>query len=189
MASEKWSGKGTVTTEAGPRTDEKLRELVALHDEIDRETRALALVHTDRLQCRRGCHECCVDELTVTQIEALRIRRAHPELLATGKPHPVGACVFLDDAGACRVYAERPLVCRSQGLPLQIFFEDEEGEIEERRDICPLNLDGGPPLASLSEEKLWLVGVHELRLASIDEACGGSDEARVALRDLFARKT
>ena len=73
--------------------DRALAELVALHDDLDRETRALAALHAGRLQCRRGCHDCCVDELTVTRIEALRIERAHPELLATGIPHRVGACV------------------------------------------------------------------------------------------------
>ncbi len=171
------------------RMDEAFRDLVALHDEVDRETRALAAVHADRLQCRRGCHACCVDELTVTQIEAERIRRAQPELLATGAPHPVGACAFLDGEGACRIYAERPLVCRSQGLPLQIFFEDEEEQIEERRDICPLNLAGGPPLESLPEAACWLVGPHELRLTILDERAGGSDEARVGLRDLFRTRS
>lgn len=167
-------------------SDEALEELDRLHAEIDRESAALGLLHRDRLQCRRGCHACCVDELTVTRIEAERIRRAHPALLAAGRPHAPGACAFLDDDGACRIYAERPAVCRSQGLPLRLFFEDEAGEIEERRDICPLNLEGGPPLDALPEEHLWLVGIHELRLAAIDEAAGGSDDTRVALRDLFA---
>lgn len=186
------SGGGESGDEVGEEVGESvaggaLRELIALHDEVDRETRALAVVHADRLQCRRGCHDCCVDELTVTQVEAERIRRAHPELLATGTPNPVGACAFLDDEGACRVYAERPLVCRVQGLPLRIFFEDEREEIEERRDICPLNLEGGPPLDSLPDEQCWLVGLYELRLATLDERAGGSDEARVRLRDLFTK--
>lgn len=166
-------------------SDDALGALVELHARIDREARALAAVHGNRLQCRRGCHGCCVDELTVTRIEAERIRRAQPELLAQGRPHPKGACAFLDEEGACRIYAERPAVCRSQGLPLRMLFEDEMGEIEERRDVCPLNLDGGPPLDALPEDALWLVGIHELQLASIDEAAGGSDGTRVALRDLF----
>jgi len=170
----------------GPGDD--LEELAALHAEVDAAARALALCHADRLQCRLGCHACCVDELTVTRIEAERIRRAHPQLLATGVPHPVGGCAFLDAEGACRIYAERPLVCRTQGLPLRMFFEDEVGEIEERRDICPLNLEGGPPLEQLADDALWLVGVHELRLAAIDAAAGGSDETRIRLRDLFARQ-
>ncbi len=171
-----------------PRSGDEIEAVTALHAEVDEAALALALRHADRLQCRRGCHACCVDELTVTRIEAEQIRRAHPGLLATGPPHPVGACAFLDAEGACRIYAERPLVCRTQGLPLQMFFEDEAGEIEERRDICPLNLEGGPPLEALAEEALWLVGVHELRLSSIDEAAGGSDETRIRLRDLFARE-
>ncbi len=162
------------------------RALAELHAAVDREAEALARVHAGRLQCRRGCAGCCVDDLTVTRIEAEGIRRAHPELLASGEPHPVGACAFLDGAGACRVYAERPLVCRTQGLPLRLFFEDEAGEIEERRDICPLNQAGGPPLDRLSDDALWLVGVHELRLTTLDEAHGGSEETRVRLRDLFA---
>ncbi|MEZ4282167.1 MAG: YkgJ family cysteine cluster protein [Myxococcota bacterium] len=165
-----------------------LRLLAALHAEVAAAAQVLALRHADRLQCRRGCHGCCVDDLTVTRVEAERIRRAHPALLAEGAPHPLGACAFLDAEGACRIYAERPLVCRSQGLPLQIHFEDEAGELEERRDICPLNLENGPPLEALPEDALWLVGVHELRLTAIDEAAGGSDETRVALRELFARE-
>lgn len=167
--------------------DAPLRALTLLHDAIDREARALAAHHTGRLQCRRGCHACCIDELTVTRVEAERIRAAHAELLATGTPHPAGACAFLDAEGACRVYAERPLVCRTQGLPLRFFFEDEAGEIEERRDVCPLNFAEGPALDTLGEDECWLVGPHELRLAAIDEEAGGSDETRVRLRDLFSR--
>lgn len=191
MSSDRIGGDGVggeVAEEVGESVAEgALRDLGALHDEVDRETRALAVIHADRLQCRRGCHACCVDELTVTQLEAERIRRAHPDLLATGTPSPVGACAFLDGEGACRIYADRPLVCRVQGLPLRIYFEDEEEEIEERRDICPLNLEGGLPLDSLPDEQCWLVGVYELRLATLDERAGGSDEARVRLRDLFTR--
>lgn len=175
------------TGAGGARPDASIRLLAALHAEVDAAARALAHRHADRLQCRRGCHACCNDELTVTRIEAERIRQAHPELLAKGAPHPVGGCAFLDGEGACRIYAERPLVCRTQGLPLQIYFEDEAGEIEERRDICPLNLEGGPPLEQLADDALWLVGVHELRLSAIDEAAGGGDETRIRLRDLFAR--
>ena len=52
----------------------------------------------------------------------------------------------------------------------------------------PAPAEGGPPLEQLAEDELWLVGVHELRLAALDEAAGGSDEKRIRLRDLFARR-
>lgn len=158
-----------------------------LHEEIDRDARRLGQVHAKRLQCGRGCSACCLDDLSVSRIEAERIRRAHPDLLRNAEPHPVGGCAFLDGEGACRVYEERPYVCRSQGLPLRILFENDAGEIEERRDICPLNLEGGPPLATLDEEDCWLIGPVELRIGQLDEQAHGPDTARVALRDLFVR--
>ena len=162
-----------------------LDALRALHADLDREAERLERLHAERLQCGRGCAACCLDGLTVRAVEAERIRAAHPELLRDGAPGPEGGCAFLDEDGACRIYADRPSVCRSQGLPLRVLFETEEGEIDERRDICPLNLDGGPPLDDLAEEACWLVGPFELRLEAIDEAFGGPDAGRVALRSLF----
>jgi Fe-S-cluster containining protein len=167
--------------------EEALASLRSLHDEIDLEAGRLATEHAERLQCQRGCSACCLDDLTVASVEAERIRRAHPELLQNDAPHPIGGCAFLDSEGACRIYSDRPSVCRSQGLPLRVFFEDEDDEICERRDICQLNLEGGPALESLPEESCWLIGPKELRLIAIDEAFAGEDAARVHLRDLFAR--
>jgi len=176
------SAKGAL---AAPGYSEVLRNLHDLHAEIDGKANALVMIHSDRLQCRRGCSECCLDDLTVTRIEAERIRRAHADLLRDGEAHPVGRCAFLDDHGACRIYEDRPYVCRSQGLPLRIIFENEAGEIEERRDICSLNLDGGPPLELLEEDECWLVGPFELRIGQLDERFGGGDRNRIGLRDLF----
>lgn len=76
-----------------------------------------------------------------------------------------------------------------------MLLEDESDEIVERRDICPLNLEGGPPLESLAEDDCWLVGPFELRLAAIDERFPVEAnppfpldrEGRVALRSLFTR--
>ena len=170
---------------AAPGDSEVLRDLHGLHAEIDSKANALAVIHSNRLQCRRGCSECCLDDLTVTRIEAERIRRAHADLLRDGEAHPVGRCAFLDGQGACRIYEDRPYVCRSQGLPLRIIFENEVGEIEERRDICSLNLDGGPPLELLEEDECWLIGPFELRIGQLDERLGGGDRNRIGLRDLF----
>ena len=167
-----------------------LSALDDLHREIDLGVRRLSEIHASRLNCRRGCSACCLDDLSVTRIEAEKIRRAHGPLLDRGEPHPVGACAFLDQDGACRIYDDRPTICRSQGLPLRVLFENEVEEIEERRDICPLNLEGGPPLGALGEEDCWLVGPHELRVLQLDERAFSDgrveeEEARIALRNLF----
>ena len=182
------------SAEASREAGASLDALVDLHSEIDRDAKALAEIHSGRLQCGRGCSGCCLDDLTVTPIEAERIRRAHAPLLENGNPHPPGACAFLDDEGACRVYDDRPYVCRSQGLPLRILYESDAGEIEERRDICSLNLDGGPALEALDEEACWLIGPYELRIIELNARFVGNEsrldaqaDDRIALRKLFAK--
>lgn len=177
----------------GRAARQALRDLRDLHAELDAAAAAVAARVAPRLRCARGCSACCLDDLTVTAVEAERIREAAPALLEDGEPGPLGACAFLDEAGACRVYADRPSVCRTQGLPLRVLYENDEDEIVERRDICPLNLDGGPPLDALDESETWLVGPFELRLSEIDdrfaEAVGRDAAAeRVPLRSLFRKR-
>ena len=159
--------------------------VVALHAEVERETRRLAVLHAERLTCRRGCSACCVDGLTVFEVEAEPIRVAHAELLATGVPHAEGACAFLDREGACRIYAERPYVCRTQGLPLRWIEPRDDGPPVELRDICPLN-EGGHPIELLPAEECWTLGPLEERLARLELAAHGAASGRVALRELFA---
>ena len=168
------------------RTDQALAELRQLHDDVDRRAAALAVLHGERLQCGRGCAACCIDDLSVCQIEAERIRCAHPELLAEAPPHPEGACAFLSADGACRIYADRPYVCRTQGLPLRWLDEDSKGEIHERRDICELNL-AGPPLDGLEDDACWLLGPAELDLDRIERRWRAGPPLRVRLRELFRR--
>lgn len=153
---------------------------------IDDEVARVSGRNAARLTCRRGCSACCQDDLSVSAIEAERIREHHGALLEEARPHPVGACAFLDREGACRVYAHRPAVCRSQGLPLRVLFEDENEEIAERRDICELNLSGGPPIDQIPEEDCWLIGPFELALGQLEEERFGEAAPRVALRSLFA---
>ena len=158
--------------------------IAALHADVDGATRRLHMVHAERLQCRKGCSACCVDDLTVFEVEAARVRRHHAELLATGAPHAVGACAFLDDEGACRIYAERPYVCRTQGLPLR-WTEERDDDVVELRDICPLN-EEGEPIAELPAGDCWTLGPIEERLALLQLAADPTSH-RIRLRDLFVR--
>ncbi len=153
--------------------------IVALHDAVDRSVVRLHVIHAERLACRRGCNACCVDDLTVFEVEAERIRAAHPALLATGVPHAAGACAFLDEEGACRVYAERPYVCRTQGLPLR-WLDEQGGETVELRDICPLN-ETAEPVEALPEADCFTLGPFEEELARL-----ATTALRVPLRALFA---
>jgi len=162
--------------------DARYEDVRALHARVDAEAAALAREHAARLVCARGCSACCVDDLTVFAVEARRIEREFPAVLAEA-PHPPGACAFLDAEGACRVYAARPYVCRTQRLPLAHFHERPDGDVGEERSICALNAEG-PPLASLALESCWLIGPVELELQRLQQRAAG-DQRRVALRALF----
>ena len=162
--------------------------IAALHEAVDDLVLPLAEAHAGRLRCERGCSSCCVDDLTVFEVEAAPIRLLDAELLRTGTPHPEGACAFLDDRGACRIYERRPYVCRTQGYPLR-WLDDVDGVPVELRDICPLNDQGGPPIEDLPAELCWTIGPFEDRLALLQRASGDGSMTRVRLRDLFERPT
>lgn len=168
----------------GAARAERLAPLLLLHAQVDARAAAIAARLGTRLQCKRGCSACCVDDLSVFAVEAERIRAHHAELLALGAPHPEGACAFLDEGGACRVYADRPYVCRTQGLPLRWLDEEREAEL---RDVCALNEPGEPPLEALPESDCWTLGETEAALAELQRAFGAAGE-RVALRALFAHR-
>lgn len=120
-----------------------------LHTLVDTLTAPVAATHQARIQCTRGCAGCCADGLTVFEVEADHIRRSAPAVLHGQQPHPPGACAMLDADGACRIYAARPYVCRTQGLPLRWAEADPDNAAQaiELRDICPLNADGPPSTA------------------------------------------
>lgn len=171
-------------TDAPRTTDELLEEL---HRLVDEAAAQVAAGHGDRLRCGRGCSDCCVDDISVFEVEADRIRARCAELLAAGSPRPAGACAFLDEAGACRVYEHRPYVCRTQGLPLRWTEEIEPGVVAELRDICPLNDPGDPPVEEMDEDACWSLGPFEGRLAGLQHAAGHGEMTRVPLRALFTK--
>lgn len=164
--------------------DSVLEKLEALYREIDSETGRLTLLHRERLECRKGCSQCCCDGISVFGVEAANIRKKAAAVLQK-EPNHRGGCAFLGMEGECRIYEHRPYVCRTQGLPLRWWEKVEENEVVERRDICPLN-ESGPPLEELVPETMWLIGPFEGALASLESTVSGSAQKRVKLRSLFA---
>jgi Fe-S-cluster containining protein len=161
-----------------------LLDLRQLYQEIDQITHTLTQIHGERLHCRPGCVSCCVDLLTVFEIEALNIRQNHPALLKNDRPRAPGACALLDEQDHCRIYADRPYVCRTQGLPLRWIEEPENGRIVEMRDICPLN-ESGPPIEELDPAACWAIGPFEEKLTNLQLQIDQGQLKRIALRDLF----
>ncbi len=157
-------------------------EIVELHRAADEDVDQLAKRHSGRLLCGLGCAQCCVDGLTVFEVEAERIQRNCREVLESKEPHPPGQCAFLGPERECRIYEHRPYVCRTQGLPLRWLEESPSGNLIELRDICPLN-EEGPPIEELPTEDCWTIGPVEQQLAQLQSRRESMN--RVALRSLF----
>ncbi len=158
--------------------------LERFYEDVDAAVRKLVASGAWRLHCTVGCFGCCVDGLTVFDVEADNIQNHYAELLSSGAPHPAGGCAFLDEEGACRIYEHRPYVCRTQGLPLRWIEEDPEGEWVEMRDICPEN-EADCDLLALEPEDCWLIGPFEERLRSIQMVLYKGSLERRLLRQLF----
>lgn len=159
------------------------KKLTKFYRQIDLLTGKLEKIHAERLSCKKGCSACCVDGITVFEVEAENIRRRHGGLLENGAPREKGMCVFLDKTGACRIYENRPYVCRTQGLPLR-WFDEWEDQMAEFRDICPLN-EEGEAIENLPEEQCWTIGEFEAKLAALQTDFGDGRLTRISLRELF----
>src|SRR5687767_9515719 len=106
---------------------DRYRELTAKVDAFFARVEAR---HGADLACAVGCSDCCHARLTITGIEAAAVTEA-VVAMPDGERAVLGAlarrpvdptdprCAALDDDGRCRVYAARPLVCRSHGVPIR----------------------------------------------------------------------
>ena len=168
-----------------PEQQAALEEQALFRAEVDARAGALAARHAERLQCKRGCSGCCLDDITVFEVEAQVLREKHGALLESGTPRAAGACAFLDAEGACRVYEDRPYVCRTHGLPMA-WVEERGEDFVELRDICPLN-EQGAPIEELAPEDTWRIGPFEGRLRELQKRFSGGTLGRISLRTLFAR--
>lgn len=157
--------------------------LAALHTDIETRVQAIADGHPD-WPCRKGCDGCCrrlaePPRLAAAEWELLReglaalpaellqaISRAVADLAEL--PRPL-VCPLLDgESGACRVYAHRPVACRSYGFYVQrglgLYCREIEGRVEagEWLDVVWGNHDGiDRRLAGLGESRdlaEWFAG-------------------------------
>lgn len=105
------------------------RALVVFTDELDLLAARVKQGFPDEVTCRKGCQDCCHQQVAVMPVEAARIATliatlapdARAALAATVRrattgDDPPDVCGALDDDGGCQIYAGRPVVCRTHGL-------------------------------------------------------------------------
>lgn len=176
------------------------RALVARVDEFERGVRERRAAD---VACRAGCSACCHAQLTVCDVEAALAREslraldeAARDRLAARLTEPRAdrdPCVMLELDGRCAIYEGRPLVCRTQGLPLRY----PEGVIPVDAVLarargtgdpvtwCPLNFERAAPGPEdvLDAERVDAM----LALSNREHAArvpGAAPERRTALVDL-----
>lgn len=127
--------------------------LKQLHQKISEHHQKVEKTYPEGMTCKNGCSRCCYVNLSVFPIEAQFIRdwfnnlpiekieelkkewEKEGRLAENFFGKTVSACPFLKNE-SCTIYEARPVICRTQGLPLK-FTEDQEVAI----DACPLNFE------------------------------------------------
>ena len=170
-----------------------MTRLGELHAKVDAFFTRVEARHGEDMQCRTGCSDCCRVRLTVTAVEAAALaaevagwpaerRRALAAGAGDGSGSGAGAgaangerCAALDAQGRCRIYAARPIVCRSHGVPIRL----RRGALPVV-EACHRNFTRTEPAADCVLDQTTL---SALTLA-IDREAGG-DGSRVDLAALL----
>ncbi len=108
-----------------PTPLERYRELAA---RVDAFFARVTARHGHEMQCRPGCDACCRVHPGIPRGEAAEITAlvrslapgARARLAARAEQPRDDRCPALEDDGRCAVYAARPLVCRSHGVPVRM---------------------------------------------------------------------
>lgn len=157
-----------------------LASYLRLRAEVDRAAQLLAARHREVLRCAPGCADCC--RLTsVLPLEAGVLASAlaglDPGLRARVRENVAGdLCPLLVD-GRCAVYRERPIICRTHGLP--IGYADAESSTLSV-SACPVNF---PDEVQLAVSDLLLMDDYNHRLCELSRAVGPL--VRVPLADIL----
>lgn len=157
--------------------------LIELRTKVDSFFARVKATHATAFACRQGCTDCCAVDLSVFPVEAMPIREAlgvAPDALRqaiAAKRKGGEHCVMLVD-GACAIYEQRPIICRSQGLPLHA---------DEDRATCPRNFIGQDLAALATADVLNLNTLNTLLSILHQVYCRetGSASDRLSLSDLL----
>ncbi len=175
-----------------------LNKYQKLINEVNRLTSKLSERYRPHLQCQSGCSGCCHHHLSVFPVEAATIQsaiqnlsnetktiiklQAQKTIQQESRGEPVACPLLIDDQ--CSIYNSRPIICRTQGLPL--LYEAEDGNLEV--DFCPLNFTAENATDSLEENHLVPLDVLNLKLSIANlEFCqehGIEPNHRIKIADL-----
>jgi uncharacterized protein len=105
---------------------ESLRNYRNLVAKVDEKCRRIVSAFPGEIACREGCADCC-RHISVFPVEGVALAVAGRENAAflrerTRAATPGGLCPLLENE-RCLLYAARPLICRTHGLPIHAIRE------------------------------------------------------------------
>lgn len=112
------------------------KKYVSLRNEIEEHSKKLSDEHSKHMLCKKGCDMCCID-YSIFPIEFHFILNDFKENKMNFKSLnklEENVCVFLKNH-ACTMYEQRPIICRTHGLPLLFMNDSSEWELS----ACELN--------------------------------------------------
>lgn len=143
--------------------------VVGLHENVSAFFDQFYEKYSAEMKCGLGCSQCCVQGLSVFPVEAQLIQEwvlslsemEKKSLISTWKKNTTEPtqqakkCEFLSN-DTCSIYAARPTICRSQGLPLRVksatgVVVSDENDFE--LSMCELNFVDENKIPNPSE---WL---------------------------------
>lgn len=188
-----------------------LQQLAAVAQLADIEFARGAARHGARIQCKRGCSDCCGQVFHITEPEAARIslhlktlpaaEQADMKQRATQylhdrarlfaapesweSPLPTGArlpCPALGQAGQCRIYQARPIICRKFGVPV---LNPDRGTVT----ACELNFKAGDPIEDeqLVKKQTALFAAQQDLQAAWNQAGAPRSETPLCVASALAR--
>ncbi len=156
------------------------RELLA---RLDSFAEQVAAKHGTQIACGPGCAGCCRQALELLPVEFYYLQAAAQSARLTRPVQPADACPLLAD-GLCLLYAHRPVICRTHGLPLLM-----EADGRQWADCCPENFKSlelgdlpGGSLLHLERVNLLLVSINHV----FADACGLDAGQRRPIEDIFS---
>jgi Fe-S-cluster containining protein len=161
---------------------------LALRDKVDAFHQKVTAQYSSAFACGPGCSMCCERHLSVFTFEfqvlaqaiaewPLEQRQALREHL--NRPENDRRCILLDDQGLCTIYASRPIICRSHGLPIKV-------PDTESRDVCPKNFTEATNLDAVHDDYVLDLGHINTLMALIDHVEGDGKGTRISLREALS---
>jgi Fe-S-cluster containining protein len=125
----------------------------------------------EQITCSAGCSSCCT-AITVFPVEAAAMRAALDDMPAPQaaeirrsiQEHAAGERCPLLHQHRCQLYAARPIICRTHGLPI-VYTSDGQ----RNSDCCPLNLTetsalSGSSVVDIDKLNILLTAVNSIYL-------------------------